>query len=152
MIKILNFLLVCMMILSCQKQKDPYLILPVKKIINTDAKNVEKVLGTPDSTYTRNIAGKYYYVQLYKSHLTEIRHYNGRAEQIILNRPWDLPYKPELIERFGIKYRLPDRLEKDAIINWKDIEGFTNVSFYLVGSPKPDTVSVNYKIFFTVEK
>lgn len=137
---------------SCTKSKGPSLILPIKEIINTDARNVEKLLGLPDSTYAKNIAGKNYYIQLYKPRLTEIRYYNGKAEQIIINQPWDLPYEPELIKRFGIQYRLPDRLEKDAIINWKDIEGFSNVSFYLVGTPKPDSVKVNYKIFFTVEK
>lgn len=150
--KVFQTLFILFFLLSCNEEINDSIVLPVKKIINTDARNVEKVLGKPDSTYNKNIAGKNYYIQFYKSRLTEIRHYNGKVEQIIINRPWDLPYEPQLIERFGIQYRLPDRLEKDAIINWKDIEGFSNISFYLVGTPKPDSVKVNYKIFFTVEK
>ncbi len=137
---------------SCNAGNDPSLVLPVKKVISKNIDSVKKILGRPDSTYNKNIAGKDYYIQLYQPRLTEIRYYKGKVEQIIINRPWDLPYEPQLIERFGIQYRLPDRLEKDAIINWKDIEGFSNVSFYMVGTPKPDTVAVNYKIFFTVEK
>jgi len=147
-----SLLLIILLLASCQDGNDSSLVLPVKEIINKDALDVEKVLGKPDSTYTKNIAGKNYYIQLYKPRLTEIRHYRGKVEQIIINRPWDLPYEPHLIERFGIQYRLPDRLEKDVIINWKNIEGFSNISFYLVGTPKPDSVKVNYKIFFTTEK
>jgi len=134
---------------ACQSKK-PQIIFDVSSLIGGSPNEIINVLGNPDSTYNKTILNKPYYYQQYDERDMQVRYLNDEIVDIIINKPYDLEFTPETIEKFGFRLTPPDKMDTAANIMWMDKEGLRYINLYKVGSKKPDSVTTNFKIYFNI--
>ncbi len=137
---------------SCTQWGSKDILLDVKAIVNKSPKEVEKIIGTPDSTYTLQIMGKKTFCQLYKKHNIEIQYPKLLATDIIVYGPHELPFNQTALSAFNLDYRVqhPSDYMKDRFIRWSDFEEFSAITFY---NTKKDSLNniTDFNIFFKVK-
>ena len=149
-IKILIFFGVAATLWNCQKKA---MTINPLEIRHQSPDQATELIGEPDSSYYRSILGKRYFIYRYpEAYDLEIRFFNNRAVEIILNKPFELEFAPETISHFGLEYKPPTSMDTTAMIIWKNYEGFNAVSFYKTGEKKPKGVKTNYKIYFNMKE
>ena len=148
--KILTVFVLSLVFFGCSKQREN-LIFNVHDLVGKDDKGVAAVLGQPDSSYYKNILGHRYFIQRYKSRDTEVRHFKGHVAEVIVNKPYDLPFDQHTIERFGLGSQKPTSIDTNAMIIWKDIPDFKSVTLYKTGAKKSGALKVQFKIFFNFD-
>ena len=136
-------------VLACAHPKKD-VIFNVRDLIGKDDKGVIAVLGQPDTSYYKNILGHHYFIQQYQPRETEIRHLKGHVAEVIINKPYDLPFDQHAIERYGLEATTPTSADTNAMIIWKDIPDFKSVTLFKVGTKKIDSVKTQYKIYFNL--
>ncbi|MDN5201656.1 hypothetical protein QQ008_09795 [Fulvivirgaceae bacterium BMA10] len=137
---------------SCSSDDSEKIVSNIKSFKDKTPFEIETILGKPDTSYTKNILTNKYFIQHYKSHKTDIRHLNGKVAEVILHEPENLNFRPETIEKFGFEFVEPTKYDPAAMISWKDLEGFSDISFYLVGTKNDNPSEPNFKIFFNLKK
>nr|WKN37622.1 hypothetical protein K4G66_02710 [Tunicatimonas sp. TK19036] len=142
------FAFVCLF--SCNTPEEE-IVFNAPELIAKSPTEVADILGEPDSAYTRTVFGKQYFIQFYKDHQVEVRHYQGKIKEIVVQDPYPLEFTPATITRFGIDYVEPTQYDSLAMIMWKNIDGFKAVNFYLRGVEKPDSVKHSYHIYFNMD-
>lgn len=142
-------MLACIFLGGCKHHNDEGIILNVKAIVNKDPKEVEKIMGKPDSVYTLQMMGKGIFCQLYKKHNIEIQYPESLATDIIVYGPHELPFNQTALAAFNLDYRIkhPSDYRKDHFIRWSDFEEFSAITFY---NPKKDSLDniTDFNIFF----
>ena len=150
-LNLLVFPVLMLTLWACNSVSNDRLILDVKEIKGKTSVEVEDMLGRPDTVFTRSILGKKYYVQRYKERELDIRHYQGQLVDVVVNKPFDLTFEPQVIKRFGFEYEAPHSQDTAAYYRWKDLQGIANINVYMVGVKKPEDVATYFKIYFDMK-
>ncbi|MBV6644999.1 MAG: hypothetical protein KI790_06100 [Cyclobacteriaceae bacterium] len=147
--KNLSVLFTGLILLACENSSQSSRYFDVPDLQGKTAAQVTRILGEPDTTYQERLLGIPHFMQRYVSkNDAEIRYKDGKLESIVIHKPYELPWQPEVISKYGFAYRRPNRYDTAAIFNWKDYEGFDNVSMYRVREKKPDDLAFTFKIYF----
>ncbi len=136
---------------SCNEEQE--ILLDVKALKGKTHFEITQILGKPDSTYAKYVLGKKIFIQVYKEiNHAELRYTTSDTiNSIVINKPYDLPFSPETLAKFGLPVVPPTKKDTSAFYSWKNLEGLSNVSLYKVGSKMPEGVSVNYHIYFDLQ-
>ena len=138
------------LITRCSQEKE--VIYDVASLKHKTPTEIAEIVGEPDTSFYKMILGKRYYIQRYNQYITDFRHLDGNLKEVILNQPHPLKFDPATITRFGLEYKEPTDMDTTAMILWKNYPEFVAVNFYKVGTKKPDSLDVNFRIYFNMKK
>ena len=144
-----------LILFSCSSKHgelDNKILIPIEKVMNKRAREVEDILGTPDTDYNIQIVDKKIFAQRYRKHNIEIRYPGSTATEVVVYGPHDLPFDAKALKAFDIRTDAPpSEYIPRQLIRWYTVEDFETITFY---DPELDSLKnvTNYKIFFKAQK
>lgn len=120
----------------------------VKEMKGYTKNDLEKLIGDPDTTYAKRILSNKFDVLKYNDKETEFRFLNDTITAIIINKPFDLVFKPELISDYGFDFAPPHEQDTSSFYRWKNFQGIKNINIYKVGMKRPEGVDAYFKVYF----
>lgn len=134
---------------ACKKEKEyPHNHLQVMDIINKTSEEVTKTLGEPDSAFIQKVVTKKFYTQLYYDlDSLEIQYMDSTAKDVVVHKPFSLPFNKKILENYGLDLKEPTSNELGEVLRWENYSDFKMISSYVTLKDDDGGIS-EFKIFF----
>ena len=135
-------LVVCLC--SCEQP-----ILDIVAIADKTPKEVEEILGQPDTAYTQLIVAKPIFTQIYEKEFEiEIMYPDGLSTDIVVfDVAPKLPFEYSIISKFGLDAIPPSDVLDNAYIKWKNYPGYKTINFFVTDLDDKGNVE-QFRLFF----
>ena len=138
---------------ACNPVAKNDLIIDIKSIVNKNPEQVTEMLGKPDTSYSKMIFGKRFFIQQYeKLNKAEIRFLNDVSHEVIINNTRGLDFDPSSLKKFGFEEKAPSSFDTTAFYVWKNLNDIQLANMYLIGTSRTDSAKHNFKIYFRLRK
>jgi hypothetical protein len=127
-------------------------VLDINSIVDKTPREVESILGAPDTSYNQLVVTKKIFTQIYNVGCeVEIMYPEGLSTDIVvLNGAPKFAFEASTITKFGLEEMPPSDVLPNAYFKWKNYPGYVTINFFATDLDSAGTVE-QFNLFFKSE-